>query len=124
MSSKDDDGLEDEIDSKGIVSEVETSCSKPIDTNDINDTEHSSYKSNDATAKRHEDIDKHNKRIMRNTVDLLECNSLNELADLAIEVMSALDNIERGSLKDHKKVKSFLGRWYEKNQMKNTIKNY
>ena len=61
---------------------------------------------------------------MRNTVDLLECNSLNELADLAIEAMSALDNIERESLKDHKKVKSFLGRWYEKNQMKNTIKNY
>lgn len=124
MSSNDDDGLEDESDSKGIASEVETSSSKPIDTNDLSETEHSTDESNDIAARRHADIDNRNKRIMRNTIDLLECNSVNELADFAIEAMSALNNIERGSLKNHKKVKSFLRRWHEKNQMKNIVTKY
>jgi len=33
---------------------------------------------------------------------------------LALTAISTLDNIERGSLSDAKKVKSFLGRWFEK----------
>ena len=61
MSSNDDDDFENEVDSKGVASEVETN-SKPIDTNDLNETEHSTDESNDITARRHADIDNQNKR--------------------------------------------------------------
>ena len=55
---------------------------------------------------------------MRNTVALLECNSMRDLSYLAIAAISAIDDTEMGSLKEHEKVKSFLGRWYEKTKIK------
>ena len=56
---------------------------------------------------------------MHNTIALLECDNMRELSELAIAAISAIDNIERGSLMEHKNVKSFLGRWYEKTKIKN-----
>ena len=106
MNSDRDENSEDVVVSGGASSEEEVTASTPIECNE--------NKIQKATAKRHEDIDKRNKSIMRHAIALLECNRMSDLSELAIEAMSALDNIERGSLKDDKKVKSFLGRWYEK----------
>ena len=92
------------------MSEEEISYLKLIDSNDNTNAENNDNKMNDVTAKKHEDVDKCNKTIMRNAVALLECNCLNDLSNLAIEAMSTFHNIERGSLKGHKKVKSFLSR--------------
>ena len=54
---------------------------------------------------------------MNSTLAFLQCNNVNELSELVIAAISVLDNEERGSLSDKKKVKSFLGRWYEKSKM-------
>ena len=55
---------------------------------------------------------------MRHAIALLGCNGMNDLSELAITALSAVDSIERGSLKEHKKVKSFQGRWHEKVKIK------
>jgi hypothetical protein len=100
-------------DKKGEIEEVPDSSSiEVIDDNDAKESD--GNKIEQATAKRHKEIDNRNLSIMRHTVALLECNRMNELSELAMSALSALDNIERGSLKEDKKVKSFLGRWYEK----------
>ena len=107
-------------DKKGEIEEVPDSSS--IEVIDDNDTKESDgNKIEQATAKRHKEIDNRNLSIMRHAAALLECNRMNELSELAMSALSALDNIERGSLKEDKKVKSFLGRWYEKAKVE---KNY
>ena len=51
---------------------------------------------------------------MNKTIAILDCDTLKELPELAIAGVASLDNIERGSLSEKTKAKSFLGRWFEK----------
>ena len=121
-----DINAEEEDKSKEVVESKESSSEEVIDDDDVEECD--GNKIEQATIERHENVDNRNLSIMRHTIALLECNRMNELSELAIAALSALDNIERGSLKEDKKVKSFLGRWYEKakvnqrNDVKHDIK--
>ena len=118
-----DINAEEEHKGKEVVESKESSSEEVIDDDDVEECD--GNKIEQATIERHENIDKRNSSIMRHTIALLECNRMNELSELAIAGLSALDNIERGSLKEDKKVKSFLGRWYEKAKVnqKNDVKH-
>ena len=124
MKSEDDEESKDKDESDCIVVEDDINDLKLIDSNTNAIAENNTNKIKEATTKKHEEIDTRNKTIMRNTIALLECNSMRDLSDLAITAISAIDNIERGSLKEHKKVKSFLGRWYEKTKIKKMEEKY
>ena len=124
MKSKDDKESKDNDDSEGIVVEDNINELKLIKSNTNTIAENNTNKIKEASNKKYEEIDTRNKIIMRNTIALLECNSMRNLSELAIIAISAIDNIERGSLKEHKKVKSFLGRWYEKIKIKKIEEKY
>ena len=118
MKNENDDNIEDLDHYEEKASEEDLEEVKVIESKDNNSTESYASKKEEITAKRHQEIDTRNKTIMRKTLALLECNSLNDLSELALSALSSLDNIERGSLKADKKVKSFLGRWFEKHEIK------
>ena len=118
MKNENDDDIEDFDHYEEKASKEDLEEVKAIESKDNNSTESYASKKEEITAKRHQEIDTHNKTMMRKTLALLECNSLNDLSELALSALSSLDNIERGSLKADKKVKSFLGRWFEKHAMK------
>ena len=55
-------------------------------------------------------VERRNKNAMGNTVSSLGCSNIHELSELVIAAISVMDDIERGSLSEHEKSKSFLGR--------------
>ena len=107
MKSKDDEESEDNNESDCIVIEDDVNNLIDSSTHTLADNKD---KIKEATTKKHEDIDTCDKTIMRNTIASMECNSLGNLSDLAISAISVSDSIERSSLEEYKKIKSFLGR--------------
>jgi len=124
MKSEDDEESYSADESDCIVVDADINNLKSNDTSANDIAENYSNIIDESTTKKHEEIDTRNKSIMRNTIALLSSSSISDLSDLAITAMSALDNIERGSLKEDKKVKSFLGRWFEKKKLKNMEEKY
>jgi len=57
-----------------------------------------------------------NKLIMENTMNILACTDINQLANISINAMKSLENLERGSLSDDTKAKSLQGRWFSKSE--------
>ena len=110
----------------GDNEKIEVSDVIDINENDVEsdkgkeEIKDSTHKKKEAAKKRHKEINARNGKIISNTIALLQCKDTNELSELVLSALSALDNIERGSLSDAKKVKLFLGRWHEKSKM---IKN-
>ena len=118
MNSKDDDDIDMDSDSEAKLINTITKDDdiKELDKgaeenkNDLNNREQK-------RKKKYEEIDRKNKMIMNNTIALVQCNNISELSELALSAISNLDDTERGSLSDNKKVKSFLGRWYQKTKI-------
>lgn len=109
MKNENDDDIEDFDHYEEKASKEDLEEVKAIESKDNNSTESYASKKEEIAAKRYQEIDTRDKTMMRKTLALLECNSLNDLSELALSALSSLDNIERGSLKADKKVKSFLG---------------
>ena len=107
IKSKDNKASKEKDKFNGIVAENDSNDLKLVDSSTRTLVESNANKIKDTTTKKYEEIDIWNKIIMRNNAILLESNSMHDLSDLAIAAISTIDNIERGSLKEYKKVKSF-----------------
>ena len=114
MKNKDDEETENKVDFGAIVVEADENEIIDIESNTNALPANNINKKEEVTKKKYEEIDRRNKRIIRNTIALLECNDICKLNELVIAAISAIDNIVNGSLMEHKKIKSFLGRWNKK----------
>ena len=76
--------------------------------------ENRNIKKEEKKKEKYEKINERNRDVMKKTIATLDCDMLKELPELAIAGIASLDNIERGSLSEKTKAKSFLGRWFEK----------
>ena len=91
-------------------SEIKTSVTIDTDKNtaecgkDEIENNDSLSKKKAAVKKKHEEINLRNRKVMTSTLALLQCNDINELSELALAAISVLDNEERGSLSDKKRL--------------------
>ena len=94
MKNEDDEETENKVDSEGIVVEADVNEIIGIESNTNTLPANNINKKEEATKKKHEEIDRRNKRIMHNTITLLECNNVRDLNELAIAAFSDIDNIK------------------------------
>ena len=120
MKSEDNEESEDEDEVETATADITTDESNEPEDKNLN-SEANPKKSNikKSTLRKCEEIAARGESIMRNTLALLQCNRIGDLSELAITAISSIDNVERGSLNDCKKFKSFLGRWCEKTKLEN-----
>ena len=94
MRSKDNEDSDDKDESKGIVWENNTNELHLLETNNtittLEDITNKNIK--ESAWRKYKGIDSRNKAIMRNTIALLECNTIKNLSELAIKAILAIDN--------------------------------